>query len=110
MQVFFQIAFHTNFGKLNANEWANYGEKFPPSIASRIMFILANAFLREKQADDNDAILISKLHVDILKLVVQWMKKLDKSFYRNLITVNNLNGEPESVLRVLNNLGFSKTK
>jgi hypothetical protein len=96
--------------EIDPSGWANYGEKFTPCIASRIMLILANAFLREKPADNNDAIFISKLHVDVLKLVVQWMAKLDKSFYRTLITVSNLNGEPDSVLMVLNNLGLSKTK
>jgi hypothetical protein len=97
------------------NEWVKYGDRYTPGASSRIVRTLAFALWNEKFTQEKDEkekyVFISKLPLDILTIVVKWLKKLAKdAFYNKNITVENLQGNPLSVELVLNNLGVGKAK
>jgi hypothetical protein len=108
---FMQIPYELKF---SSKEWDRRAEslnlsesvgKFTPEVADNILFIIANAYFEKKvEQYEKWASYLFSLDLEVLKFAVELMRKLDKSFFNSMITVDVMKKSPKNLYKVLKNL------
>lgn len=81
-------------------QWSLCKDDYTPEITTKIMTILANAYLGEN-IKYSDVIFLSNLHSLVLEATITWLQALANCFYRSKIKYSNIGHGVQSIRDVL---------